>query len=410
VKKRLAVVFALFVMTVIFYIDRAAIASTLKPMSEDLGFSLKEKGWVLGVFALGYALGQVPGGWLADRYGPRVVLTACVAGWSLFTGLTGAVQGLTALLVARFLFGVAEAGALPACSRVFRNWLPVGERGRANGISFSGTRLGAAFSYPLITGMVLAWGWRVPYYVFAGAGLVWGAFWFFGFRDHPAEPVPQEAVSDAPPASFGKVLATRGMWLNMLQYFAGNFTFFLLISWMMEYLQRRYRLEASRAADLLMIPLLFAAGSMWVSGFVIDALVRTRGGRSWSLRLPGMAGFALAIAGLVGLVNAPTAGAAAAWLSLAVFGADLTIAPSWQYCVDVGGKNSAAVSGCMNMAGNLGAFLSPIAFSYLYVEATDDASRYFLTAAALNAVGVLCWLNLRSRSGAPARGSEAAGS
>lgn len=395
--KRLAVVAALFVMTVIFYIDRAAIASTLKPMSEDLGFSLKEKGWILGMFALGYALGQVPGGWLADRFGPRIVLVLCVVGWSLFTGLTGAVQGLTALIVVRFLFGVAEAGALPACSRVFRNWLPLRERGRANGVSFSGTRLGAAVSFPLFAWMIPRWGWRESFFVFAGVGVVWAAFWWLLFRDRPAEPPPEEPVSAAPPMSFGQVLASRGMWLNMAQYFAGNFTFFLLISWMKDYLERRYHLTSSQAADHLMVPLLVAAGSMWASGFVIDALFRSRG-RAWSLRLPGAAGFALSIAGLLGLAGAPTAGAATAWLSLAVFGADLTIAPSWQYCGDVGGKNSAAVSGCMNMAGNLGAFVSPIAYSHLFVEATGDASRYFLTAAALNAAGLLCWLGMRSRT------------
>jgi ACS family glucarate transporter-like MFS transporter len=398
--KRFAVVFALFLMSVIFYIDRAAISSTLGPMSAELGFSLKDKGLIFGAFALGYALAQIPGGMLADRLGPRWILVGCVVGWSVFTGLTGAVGGLLSLVVVRFLFGVAEAGALPAAARVFYNWLPVRERGRANGIAFSGTRLGAALSFPLFAWMIPTLGWRAAFAVFAGIGLVWAAGWALWFRDHPDPPIVQEPVASGPAMSLGQALRSRGMICNMFQYFAGNFTFFLSISWMLTYLQNRYRLTPQEAAGYSMVPLLFATGSMWASGFAIDGLFRSRL-RAWSLRLPGMAGFLLAIGGLLALMRAETAAGAVACLTITMFGADLTIAPSWQFCVDIGAKNSAAVSGAMNMVGNIGAFLSPIAFSRLYVEATHDASNYFIVAAALNVLAVLCWLDMRSRS-APA--------
>ncbi len=357
---------------------------------------MEDKGLIFGAFALGYALAQIPGGMLADRFGPRWILVACVVGWSLFTAWTGWVGGLLSLVAVRFLFGVAEAGALPAAARVFFNWLPVRERGRANGIAFSGTRLGAALSFPVFAWLIPGVGWRMSFVVFAGVGIVWAVGWAVFFRDHPEPPLRQEAVSAGPPMTLVQALGSRGMVFNMVQYFAGNFTFFLSISWMLTYLENRYRLTPQAAAGYAMVPLLFAAGAMWVSGFAIDALYRTRL-RPWSLRLPGMAGFLLAIGGLVALMRAETAPGAVACLIVTMFGADLTIAPSWQFCVDIGAKNSAAVSGAMNMVGNIGAFLSPIVFSRVYDPSTHDASRYFTAAACLNVVGVLCWLRMRSR-------------
>ena len=107
-------------------------------------------GWVMAAFTLGYALCQTPAGLLADRLGPRRVLTAVVTFWSLLTAATGAAWNFASILVARFLFGAGEAGAFPGCARTFYSWLPVSERGLAQGINFSGSRLGAALAMPLI--------------------------------------------------------------------------------------------------------------------------------------------------------------------------------------------------------------------------------------------------------------------
>jgi len=390
--KRAAVVGALFLMSVLFYVDRAAMSSAIEPMSKELGFSLQRQGFIMSMFALGYALAQIPGGWMADRFGPRLVLTGCVIGWSVFTGLTGLAWSLVALVVVRFLFGVAEAGALPACARVFFNWLPARERGRANGISFSGMRLGAALSFPLFAWMLGTWTWRQCFLIFGAAGVVWGVFWYVGFRDHPAEP-PEKALEAAAPRTYGRILATPGMILNMVQYFAGNFTFFICLSWMLPYLKKQYALTADQAAGYAMVPLLFATGSLWITGFLVDGLYRSRW-RSWSRRLPAILGFGLAVGGLLALTQAKTPWGAVACFTVATFGADMTISPSWQYCVDIGGKISGTVSGTMNMVGNVGSFVSANVFPWL-LSLTGSASTYFTVAAALNAAAILCWLGMR---------------
>ena len=111
--KRYLVVTALFVLSLILYIDRAAISTAKGPIAAELGLSDAQMGGVFSAFALGYAAAQIPSGWVADRIGPRRALAGVVVLWSLFTALTGAMWGLTPLLAVRFLFGVAEAGAFP---------------------------------------------------------------------------------------------------------------------------------------------------------------------------------------------------------------------------------------------------------------------------------------------------------
>src|SRR5215210_9231313 len=147
--RRYLVVAALFLLSLITYIDRAAISTAKGPMARELGLSDAQMGAVFSAFALGYAAAQIPSGWFADRFGPRRALAIVVVLWSLLTSLTGMTSRFGPLMAVRFLFGVAEAGAYPGSARVFYNWLPAGERGIANGILFSGGLLGAAFAFPI---------------------------------------------------------------------------------------------------------------------------------------------------------------------------------------------------------------------------------------------------------------------
>jgi MFS transporter, ACS family, glucarate transporter len=390
---RYLVVASLFVLSLITYIDRAAISSAKAAMSGELSLSDQAMGLVFGAFALGYALAQVPSGWFADRFGPRLALSTVVTIWSLFTALTGAVRSLNVLLLIRFLFGVAEAGAFPGGARAIYNWLPVSSRGRANGIMFSGTRLGAAFAFPLMAGLMEAWGWRNAFYLLAVPGLVWVLFWALFFRNQPKTPVEQSDVAAAPEYSFGQVFGSRAMALNMFQYFAGNFTFFICLSWMLPYLQKTYELSLTEAAGYAAIPLVFGGAAQWVAGFMVDFLYKSRY-RAWSRRLPAMSGFVLAAGAIfmVSFMESPMA--AVVCFAVATFGADMTISPSWSYCIDIGGKNSGAVSGSMNMVGNIGSFVSANAFPFLF-GLTGSGLAYFAVAALLNVVSILCWYLMR---------------
>ena len=392
--KSVLLVAALFVLSLITYIDRAAISSVKGPLAADLSLSDQSIGAVFGAFALGYALAQAPSGWLADRFGPRLALTVVVTVWSLFTALTGAVRSLRVLLAVRFLFGVAEAGAFPGAARAFFNWLPPSRHGLANGVIFSGSRLGAAFAFPLMAWLLEGSSWRTAFYLLAIPGLAWAAAWYLWFRDHPSQPPPAEPRPAAIEVPYARLVATPAMLLAMLQYFASNFTNFINLSWMHPYLVDRYNLTVSEAAGYAMVPLLVGATAQWAAGFLVDNLYRSRH-RAWSRRLPAAGGFLVAAVALSAVSSMPTPAATVACFAVATFGAELTISPSWAYCMDIGGSRSGAVSGTMNMAGNLASFVSANAFPFLS-RLTGSSAAYFLAAAMLNFIGMLCWLRMRS--------------
>jgi len=379
----------LFVLSWILYLDRAAISTAKDLIARDLRLSDDAMGVVFGSFALAYALGQIPAGWLADRFGPRLTLTTVVAAWSGFTALTGLAPEFATLVVIRFLFGLAEAGAFPASARAFYTWLPAELHGRANGIIFSGSRLGAALSFPILAGLLDGFGWRAAFFLLGLPGLIWAAIWYAWFRDRPAPPA---RGLDRP---LGEILRSRGMLQVMAQYFASNFTFFLCLSWMLPYLMERYQLTRERASWYSMTILLVGATAQWVSGFLTDWLFRVQPG--WSRRGPALGGFVLAASALAMLTQASTAETAVALFTLATFGTEMTISPSWAYCIDIGGGSSGQVSGAMNMVGNLGAFVSASAFPALARWNGGDAGLYFMAAASLNVISAFLWLRMPLR-------------
>lgn len=169
------------------YMDRVVIAQAGPSLKEEFALSQTELGVVFTAFTLAYALFQVPGGWLADRFGPRKILTAIVSYWSIFTMATAAAWNRASLVVIRFLFGAGEAGAFPAATRAFSRWLPSTERGIAQGITHSGSRLAGAFTPPIVGLMIAQWGWRSAFITFGLLGFVWGAVWYWYYRDEPED-------------------------------------------------------------------------------------------------------------------------------------------------------------------------------------------------------------------------------
>ena len=397
-----------FALSMLLYVDRVAISTARGPITSELGLSDTQFGWVLSAFALGYALFQTPGGLFVDRFGARLALTSVVTLWSVFTALTGLARGYVTLLLYRFLFGAGEAGAYPTCARAFYNWLPVAERGLAQGINFSGARLGAAFALPAVAWLVSAAGWRVTFYLLGGIGVIYAAAWWWWFRDLPEDHssvsdtersfiVERRAAGSAQPSTaplqFSAIAGSSNMWIAMGQYFASNFTFFFCLTWLFPYLQRTYGLQATQAGLLSSAPLIGGALGNWVGGSVVDLLYR-QGRWRLSRQLPAVVGFLLAAAGLLGSLVADQMYAKVLLLAIAVFGADMTLPPSWAFCIDIGRQHAGTVSGTMNMAGNVGSFVTSLAFPYLLIW-TGSPSPFFVVGATLNAGAAILWLKAR---------------
>jgi ACS family glucarate transporter-like MFS transporter len=403
---RILLVFSTFLLTVLLYVDRACISAAKEEISSDLNFDLTDFGWVMAMFTLGYALFQTPAGKWADIRGPRGVITSIVTIWSALTALTGAAWNFVSMMVIRFLFGAGEAGAFPSLAKVVFNWFPVRERGIVQGINFSGSRIGAAFALPLVALIIGSVGWRMSFLIFGGAGIIFAILWWWLFRNTPEESkaIREEERTyilenrEAPSSGenkqlpFGRILRSANMWLAMLQYMASNFTFYFTLTWMYPYLKDRFALGGVEAGLYSMVPLLAGAAGNWVSGLWVDYLYRKKNVRV-SRRLPAITGFILAAFGMVMMAKLDTPQVAIVFLSIAIFGADMTLSPSWAFCIDIGKENAGAVSGTMNMAGNLGAFVTIIAFPYLY-EWTGSFTPFFYVCVGLSAIAVGLWLRM----------------
>jgi ACS family glucarate transporter-like MFS transporter len=392
--KRYAVVLALFTLSMLTYIDRVCLSAGKGSIATDLHLADTAMGMVFAAFSLGYSLGQVPSGWFADRAGPRLALTLVVASWSVLIALTSTAWNLTSLVGLVFLFGVAEAGSLPGGLRVVCNWLPPEERGRANGVQFSGMRIGAAISFPLVTWMMTRWEWRSSFQILGIFGVFWALAWLLFFRNDPAKPLPKVVVPAGPIPGLGQILGSRRMVFAFIQYFAINFTFIICVTWMLPYLKNQYYLADSRAAAYSMAPLLCGATAQWIAGFAVDRIYRSPL-RIWSRRLPGMLGLAISTIGILGLVRAGSLETATICFTMAAFGVDMTISPSWVFCADIAGKDAGSVSAAMNMVGNIGACVSALAFPYLK-QLTGTTATFFVLAGLLNIAGLACWLQMRS--------------
>lgn len=412
-RQRYWLVFLLFLHTVNTYMDRVCISAAKGDMQRDIsGLTDQRMGYVFGIFAIGYALFQIPAGWFSDKAGPRKALTIVVIVWSVFTAMSGAVYTAVSLLIVRFLFGAGEAGAYPGATRALYSWLPAKERGLGQGIFHSGARVGAAVSLLLMPALIDVIGWRWTFVANAVIGLVWGGVWWVWYRNEPSE---HSSVNEAEVAlirdgleeeaarectvPYVQVVTSSNVLLAMFQYAASNITFFISITWLQPYLKSTWGDEYAWLASL---PLLCGAVALWISGFAVTWL-HQKGHQVLSRRLPAMIGYSLGALGL--LLCTQTAEASSVWVfiacfSLATFGVEMTLSPSWAFCMDIGGSRSGAVSAAMNMVGNMGAAVSAVAFPFFVAnvtipfvaEETGTANSFFVFAAGMNVLAVVAWM------------------
>ena len=418
-RQRYWLVLLLFLHTVNTYMDRVCISAAKGPMQDEIsGLTDKRMGAVFAIFAVGYALFQIPAGWFSDRAGPRKALTIVVIVWSFFTAMTGAVYTAASLLIVRFLFGVGEAGAYPGATRALYTWLPARERGVGQGIFHSGARIGAAFSLVLMPMLIDRIGWRLTFVANAVVGLVWGIIWWFWYRDDPSRHravnaaeldliergIRDEQAPDHDAVPYVQIVTSANVLLAMFQYAASNITFFISITWLQPYIKEQWGDEYAWLASL---PLLGGAIALWVSGYSVTLLHRL-GWPVMSRRLPAMVGYALGAIGL--LMTTQASGDDSVWyfiacFSLATFGVEMTLSPSWAFCMDIGGSRSGAVSGAMNMVGNMGAAVSAVAFPYFvenvrlpfFAEETGTANSFFVFAATINILAIVAWIFMNPR-------------
>ncbi len=406
-------VFWLFVLSAVSYLDRVNISIAGGAIVDAYHLTDVELGKVFSAMVAGYALFQTVGGYLADRFGPRRVLTAGVLWWGVFTALTALVPAniggaLLLFVLVRFFLGAGEAVIYPAANQFVARWIPVRERGIANGWIFAGVGAGAGLSPPLITYLMIHYGWRSSFWVCAIIGFLAGAVWFFAARDNPSEH-PQVSAAELSVIQSGltvnslklekeaaaalvpwkRVVRSREVWAVTISYFCYGYVAWIFFSWFYRYLAKVRGLDLKASAFYSMLPFLAMLVCCLLGGTVNDRLTKWRGPRVGRC---GLAAFAMGVAGVFIALGSQVEGVRLASVILAGGAGALYLSQSsfWSVTADIAGGSAGSVSGFMNMGGQIGGALTGSLTPWIAVRYGWTAS--FLLAAGLCLVGAISWL------------------
>jgi len=366
-----------FLVGLVMFLDRACMGAATPMIMREFGLDKIAMGWSVSAFNWTYALFQIPGGWLADRFGSRIVLSAAIAWWSIFTAGTGLAFNASSLAVMRGLFGLGEAAAWPAASRSLHRWLPSRQRAFGQGFQHSGARLGASFAPTLVVFLIALSGWRGVFYILGAAGILVALWWYFYYRDFPQEHrgVNQAELSlmdnalrphvTRPSVPWGRILRSSDLLYLSLMYFCYGWVFWMYLQWLPTYL-----VEVRHFAELKMglaasLPLLAGTAMNVAGGWLSDRLARAWGDLRRGRTLVAAAGFTVAGLAILPGVLANNAPVGLACLTLALAGLELTVPIAWALCLDLAGDFSGSVTGVMNTLGNLGGALSAVMVGYL---------------------------------------------
>jgi ACS family glucarate transporter-like MFS transporter len=355
------------------YVHRQSFVRAQPYIATDLGLNDQQFGYLTAAFLIGYGLFQVPCGLLSDRFGARHLLATLVLVWSFLTGLQALAGRASAawltplafLVVTRFAFGVAQAGYFPVWSRVMADWIPLAERGTAQGTVWMFSRVGGAAAPFLFDALLKLCGiWTTPLWLLAALGPCCAVPFWFWFRNRPDE-VPRVNAAErqiiaagrtAPAADAGDrripwraLLTSVNVWALCLMYglvgSAGNFITTLLPN----YLDHTRHLSQRNVTWITAAPLAMGVMSCALGGVLSDWIIKRWGSRKWGRRLNAAIGLVLAGLSLAVIPWVEPVGLMGALFAISFFCNDLMIGPAWAACVDVGERYAGTISGVMNM-------------------------------------------------------------
>jgi ACS family glucarate transporter-like MFS transporter len=447
----------LTLISIITYVDRVNISVAARQMMPAFGLTQVQMGYVFSAFVLGYALFQIPGGWLGDRWGTRLVLAGAVIWWSLFTACT-AVAGtlptaqwlgiLGSLVLIRFLIGVGEAAALPNFNRSVANWFPLHERGLGMGVSIGGIGVGSAITPPIVAWMMVNYGWQSAFYAAGLAGFAIAALWGWYATDRPEQhrgvnaaelacirgsatptltlpidplqpksnrfpgggkdkiPSPGEPVALQSARGHGEgqgegvpwraFARTPTIWWIVLSYTGLGYVAYVYMSWFYLYLVNERGFDVLRGAFFASCPFIAITALCPLGGWVTDRLAASSGvnrGRA----CVGCAGMLLAGFCIVAGTQIAEPYVAITMLSLGAGFLYFTVGAFWASTIDLAPRHSGTLSGVMNTGANVGGTISPTLTPWLAEQFGWNVSLGFAAAVAM--LGGLFWLIIKPGDG-----------
>ena len=385
------------------YIDRVNISVAGPFIRKEFNLTPTELGAIFSAFALPYAAMQIFGGWCADKFGPRLVLTVLSLIWAAATILCGFAWGLTALIAFRFVLGIGEGGAFPTATRAFTFWLPITERGFAQGITHSFSRLGGAVAPPVVIAITAWYGWRESFIFLGVLSLLWTLLYVWFFRNTPLEHkwMTQGELAEIGVDTQEMKARSKGrtpwkemidkMWLVTFVDFCYGWSLWVFLTWLPSYLKDSRGLDLKHLALFTSLPLLAGVVGDTLGGVVSDTLYRRTGNLKIARRAMMVIGLGGALVFILPVVGAKDAETAVALLSASFFFLELTNAVLWSLPMDIAGSYAGTAGGMMNTGFGIAGMVSPLVFGFL-IQTTGSYQVPFLASAGLLAIGLVASL------------------
>ena len=407
---RYLLVSLLFTLSSVAYLDRTNISIAGIQIGREYSIDNTHLGWIFSAFLIGYAVFQIPAGLLAHRFGSRRLLTFAVLWWGVFTVLTTLVppsigNAVAVLILVRFALGAGEATMYPAASQFVERWFPVSERGKANGIIFGGVGIGSGLTPPIVTAIILHFGWRASFWFSAVCGILAGIIWYLAARDTP-EQHPHVSAHELALIQAGRgpertkssirreipwrrIFSTKEIIALTLSYLAYGYVAWVFFGWFYIYLAQARGLNLKTSAVYSVLPFVGMTIGALSGGIASDWLVRHFSSRIGRCILPF---FAMATTSILLIIGSRAEQASTAGITLALGAGILYIAQScfWAITADFAGEYAGLASGIMNMGAQVGGAVATSLTPFL--AARFGWHTAFFAAAGLAILGALSWL------------------
>lgn len=416
-RARWFIVALIFCMGVLMFIDRVNISIAAKYIMPEYGLTDVQMGWIFSAFVLGYALVQVPGGWLGDRFGPRIVLAGAIFWWSAFTAVTALAGDLFlvslvgivgSFAIVRVLIGIGEAAGPPNYNRLVANWVAPGERGLAMGISAGGSAFGAALTPPLIVWIMVNFGWREAFYLAGAMGILLALLIYWLTTDRPADHrwvnaaelqhINQGRESTVEPLHISGpipwrvlLLSRTDLWFLTAAYFVLGYILYIYFSWFYLYLVNVRGFSVLSGGWYSTAPFLAGAITSPIGGWLSDTLSRRYGKRVGRCGL-GVGSLLITSCFIWAGASATDPYLAIILLALGSAALFLSAGAFWATTMDLASAYAGTVSGFMNMGGNLGGAISPTLTPYIAQQYGWETALFI--AAGLAILGAVFWLGV----------------
>ncbi len=406
-KKRHVILAILFLGWVVSYLDRMVMTVALPYIAKDFNLSPVEVGGVISAFFFGYAIFQIPGGLLADKYGPRKVMSVGISWWTLFTVITGFMGSLSPMLLVRALFGIGE-GVFPASSwKMIANWFPTKERSTANGIMMSSNFFGPAIAPLFVVAIMSTWGWRAVFYSLLIPGVIMVYLLIKYATNSPQEDKslsPEELAEsmDVVPAgeqtvaakkvSFSQILRSAIAWKCFCIWFFFDITFWGFMSWVPSYLVNERGYAMVKMGITASIPFFAGTLGLIIGGWLSD--------KFFPNKRPLFVAVANVLAGLaVYFTYHASPEMIMAIMTLAGFLVGIAFGAIWGLPMNVMPKEiMGAASGFINMAGQIAGFIAPLLLGFL-IEKTGSYYLAFMVLTGAPVIAAVFALTIKKVQG-----------